>query len=225
MSKLVYYKIVEMRNGKPHFLFHGIDGSREIPIAHWIHAVKKPVTDGGRGRGTEYESGIHVMETREEAEKYLDRFKHKENRVILPCLAIRVRKKEHSPHNVWLADAIWIGGVSSDDIRPCMHCGKPTSFQRHDNVMPQEGEMCSVCEKWVCVECVSWKYMAKIRTEDTICSACAAPHNAMDEILIAIGDFKMGIDRPEYALNTISEIIERYKEVSNDLNASEEESQ
>jgi hypothetical protein len=101
----IYYKIVEVKNGQIKTLFHGINNTRVMEKNVWITADKKMVNDGS---GTKYISGLHVMLTYDECVKYLQRFKNKENKGIVSCYAKYLRKKEHSPHNVYLADTIKI---------------------------------------------------------------------------------------------------------------------
>lgn len=102
---MVYYKIVELKKGHIKTLFHGINKSRVLKKDVWIIADKKMVNDGD---GTEYLSGLHIMMTYDECVKYLQRFKNKETKGIISCHAKGIRKKEHSPHNVYLADTIKI---------------------------------------------------------------------------------------------------------------------
>lgn len=102
-SPNIYYRIVELKNGEPHSLFHGTNRSRALPVGEWIEAEKKMVRDGA---GKWYLSGFHVMPTLEEANEYFQIFKKKENRVIVPCEAEGLRPKEHSRSRVYLADRI-----------------------------------------------------------------------------------------------------------------------
>jgi hypothetical protein len=101
----IYYKIVEIKNGQIKTLFHGINKSRILKKDIWITADKKIVNDGD---GTHYLSGLHIMMSFDECVKYLKRFKNKDTKGIVTCHAKNLRKKEHSPHNVFLADDIKI---------------------------------------------------------------------------------------------------------------------
>ena len=107
---MIYYKIVDKINGEYKTLFHGIDGSRKMKSNEWIQATLKMVTDGDAKRSKKYLSGWHIMETQEQAEKYLSRFTNVENKTIVKCEAKNIWKKEHSPHNVYLAEFIKIIG-------------------------------------------------------------------------------------------------------------------
>ena len=99
------YKIVEKKGSDYYTLFHGINGTRKLPIEKWIDGVIKPnVMDG---HGTKYTSGIHVIDGKENAEEYLKRFK-KKDRVIVECLAEGLVRKEKSKEYVFLAKRIKI---------------------------------------------------------------------------------------------------------------------
>jgi hypothetical protein len=101
----IYYKIVEIENDQIKTLFHGINHSRVLKKDVWIAADKKFVNDGD---GTSYLSGLHIMLSYDECIKYLQKFKNKKTKGIITCHAKFLRRKEHSPHNVYLADCIKI---------------------------------------------------------------------------------------------------------------------
>ncbi len=99
----IYYKIVEIKNNDHYFLFHGINGSRKIPINTWINAnIKQNASDGV---GNRYTSGIHVIDGHDNALSYLKRFK-RNDRIIVACYAEGLKRKEKSKHYVYLADKI-----------------------------------------------------------------------------------------------------------------------
>jgi len=101
----VYYKIVEKKNSNLYTLFHGIGGTRKLPIDTWIEGeIRENVMDG---HGTKYTSGIHIIEGKENAEEYLKRFK-RTDRVIVECHAEGLRRKEKSKSYVYLANRIKI---------------------------------------------------------------------------------------------------------------------
>ena len=105
------YRIVEIKNGKPHSLFHGTDGSREIPMNRWVDANIKTVHDGSCG--TEYESGFHILLSAKEALEFFNKmFRIKENRIVIKCYAKGLRKKSHSKRDVYLADKIMIKDIT-----------------------------------------------------------------------------------------------------------------
>lgn len=111
---MVCYRIVESKDGKLKSLFHGTSGTRILPIGEWIAADKKIVKDGTRG--TEYESGFHVLLSAEAAHEFFNkRFRIKENRIIIRCEARNLRPKIHALGEVYLADSIKI-----DDATPVL---------------------------------------------------------------------------------------------------------
>jgi hypothetical protein len=105
MEDKIWFKIVDVENEKIKTLFHGLNGSKTLPVDKWLTATKKMVTDG---KGTSYLSGFHVMQSLEEANLYLKSFKNIKNKKIIKVYAKNVWKKEHSPSNVWLAENIKI---------------------------------------------------------------------------------------------------------------------
>jgi len=105
-----YYKIVQKDNSNIKFLFHGINGTRVIPINRWVEAdIKENVMDG---HGTKYTCGIHIIDGLDNAREYLQRFR-KTDRAIVECYAEGLRHKSHSKPYVFLADRVLI---ESDDI-------------------------------------------------------------------------------------------------------------
>ena len=115
----VYYKIVEVHKGAVKTLFHGLNGSRTIPVGEWLAADKKLVRDGTSK--TQYLSGWHVLPTLKECEEYLEIFtKRLDLLCIVPCeVRGEIRPKVHSRSNVFLADQIKIlpGALGSGSKR------------------------------------------------------------------------------------------------------------
>jgi hypothetical protein len=103
------YRIVEEKGGDYYSLFHGTNGSRKLPRGIWIKANKKIVADGSRKTSTEYESGFHVLTSKDEAEKFFQKlFRKHKNRKVIKVLAKGLRRKEHSRHEIFLADEMMI---------------------------------------------------------------------------------------------------------------------
>jgi len=114
-SSKVYYKIVEV-NDKGQFLtlFHGIGGTRLLPIGKTIKAeIKENVIDG---KGASYTSGLHIIDGYENALAYLSRFKRKD-RAIVKCHARGLKHKTKSKSYVFLADEIVIIDASTTQIK------------------------------------------------------------------------------------------------------------
>ena len=109
------YRMVEKdRHGNLKTLFHGINGSRILPINQWIHANIKLVSEGVNGK--KYMSGFHSLKTLEECQKYARKFKKKENRYFVQIEIKGIRKKEHSPSDVYLSEYMRI--VSPFELIP-----------------------------------------------------------------------------------------------------------
>lgn len=106
----MYYRIVEIKNGKPYSLFHATGGSREIPTDRWVECDKKIVKDGSST--FLYPSGFHAIEGYENAIHFFNTmFRIKENRYIVPCeLRGNIRPKHDKPMKraCVLADEIFI---------------------------------------------------------------------------------------------------------------------
>jgi hypothetical protein len=98
----VHYRICDEKSGLPHTLFHGIRGSRKIPLGRWVKARVATVHDGDRGRP--YKSGFHVLKDRKTAKRVLlDTFKKLKGRVVVKVNVADVWPKRHSKHGVVLA--------------------------------------------------------------------------------------------------------------------------
>lgn len=104
-----WFKIVDItENNEVKTLFHGLNGSRILPTNKWLTATKKIVSDG---KGTKYLSGFHIMESFEEAQEYLKRFKNISSKGIIEVSVKNMWKKEHSTSNVWLSEKIKINDI------------------------------------------------------------------------------------------------------------------
>lgn len=105
-----WYKIVE-KHPNVHViktLFHGVNGSRVLELNRWLEADIKMVHDGSPDTGTSYLSGWHILPSRQDAEDYLEYFKLRDTKHIVPCYAREVWPKEHSRSDVYLAKYIKI---------------------------------------------------------------------------------------------------------------------
>jgi hypothetical protein len=103
---------VEVINGEYYTLFHGIKGdknreSRKLEQGKWLTADKKTVKDGSCG--TYYESGFHVLKSKEQTEEFLQKmFRIKKARKVIQVFAKKLYPKSHSRHEVYLADEMMI---------------------------------------------------------------------------------------------------------------------
>ena len=100
-----YYRIVEMKDGEPHSLFHGTGGTRKLIVNKWLTADIKIVNDGSRP----YVSGFHLFSTYDDAFSYLmGKFKNIRNKLVISCQARKLRPKPTNPDKVLLAEQIRI---------------------------------------------------------------------------------------------------------------------
>ncbi len=105
-DSIVCYKIVDISpTGEYKTLFHGVNGSRVLPIGTWIKADRKWAGEGG----TKYWTGFHVLLSKAKAKKYFKKFTdEKKTRVIVKCHAQNLRPKESSKGLVFLADDLMV---------------------------------------------------------------------------------------------------------------------
>lgn len=119
------WKIIEVTSdGTPKFMFCGLQGSRSLPTNRWLHAEKRPVKDG---RGTEYESGFHVIPRDiDMLRKYCKRFTNLEDKRVVQVVYQEAHAKPTKGSLALLADRILIW---KEDI----HNGIPLSDIVHNH--------------------------------------------------------------------------------------------
>jgi hypothetical protein len=102
------WRILEEKDGKPHTLMHKLNGTHELPIDEWVEADIKPVRNPGSG-GQKYISGFHCMLTREDVERYMQRFTKPRTLVIcqIEIGEVNIRRKPGAK-GVMLAPALRI---------------------------------------------------------------------------------------------------------------------
>jgi len=95
------FRIFEEVNGQPATLFHGVKGSRKLPLNIWIKSETKMVKEGTNG--TLYKSGFHVLSSKEDVVKFAKVFKNRKNRFIVKVDALNLRRKKNSKSPIFLA--------------------------------------------------------------------------------------------------------------------------
>ena len=99
------YRILDVKNGQPHTLFHAVNGSRRLSLSQWLDAEVKMGQDGS-GQKKRYRTGFHVVSNRPAAIDFLYRmFRHKSPRVICKVLVDECGgtwPKARSRHNITL---------------------------------------------------------------------------------------------------------------------------
>lgn len=98
---MIGFKAFRIKNNKLCFLFHGYNGSLEVPIGRWLTTKQRRVRDG---RGRYYRSGFHFMHDMDAALNFNQLTKGKyEWRAIE---AKNIRPKPGSRTGIWLAQKI-----------------------------------------------------------------------------------------------------------------------
>ena len=103
MKARPYWRLFDDRVGLPRTLFHGLRGRRLLSRDVWLTAEEKSVTDGS---GRRYESGFHILPTREQAVRTLRHFRHKGRLAVCRVWVDEdagVRPKDRARHGVVLA--------------------------------------------------------------------------------------------------------------------------
>jgi hypothetical protein len=104
------YRIVEKTDKGYKTLFHGVKGSRFLPVGKWLRSEQKKVRDGSAGKY--YKSGFHVLEDLEKCRKFMvNRFKAPRELVVVECqIKGKTWPKAHSPYNITLCEYMKIIG-------------------------------------------------------------------------------------------------------------------
>ena len=103
------YRICELKNDNLLTLFHSLNKTRILPINAWIEADIKIVSDGSKKTSKKYMSGFHVLLNENECRNFVKKFRVPRELVMVECeVNDDLRKKEHSPYNVYLANKMKI---------------------------------------------------------------------------------------------------------------------
>jgi hypothetical protein len=104
------YRLLRVKDGKPHTLFHGYKGSRELPQDKLLQAEERQVWNPGKkGKSPGFISGWHVLPTKEQCVDYLKRFTNKDDIVVCRVIIAVPRYKPRS--KVFLARYMKIDSV------------------------------------------------------------------------------------------------------------------
>jgi hypothetical protein len=104
------YKIFDLYGIRPKTLYHGIDGSRLLPIGKWVKAERKMVTDGSRRHP--YLSGFHSYASLEEVTRWLQAAQYYEDRVVVKVKIKGCRPKPNAVRPTVLSN--WLLILPSD---------------------------------------------------------------------------------------------------------------
>lgn len=98
------WRLLRVKNGQPHTLFHGFHGSRQLVQDKTLRAVERQVWNPGkRGKGPGFISGWHVIADKSECEDYLLRFTSDDDMVVCRVTAGVLSDKPRATSNVQLA--------------------------------------------------------------------------------------------------------------------------
>ena len=64
----------------------------------------------------------------------------------------------------------------------CTRCNAFASWEKTEKSEPPEGEVCIICDAWVCKNCIDWTYMSQKETENIICVKCSENEDQEDQI-------------------------------------------
>lgn len=90
------WRILENKHGKPHTLFHGLDGSRTLSLDVELEACTKMVRNA-RGQ-TPFKGGFHTLRHELDVREYLTRFNAPRPGTLVVC-AVDVHDTWPKPTN------------------------------------------------------------------------------------------------------------------------------
>ena len=91
------YRLLRVKNGRPHTLFHGYHGTRALTQDKLLRAVSRHVWNPGKkGKSPGFTSGWHVLPTKRECVEYLEKFTAKADIVVCRVLVAGVSPKPRS---------------------------------------------------------------------------------------------------------------------------------
>lgn len=100
------YKVFDIKNGAPHFLFHGLKRTRKAEVGKWMKAEEKPVTDGSCA--TIYTSGFHCFPSIQSIREWAKQVTHIDDRVVVKVQVKKTQPKSHAKTSITLASQLLI---------------------------------------------------------------------------------------------------------------------
>jgi len=97
------WRLLRVKNERPHTIMHGYHGSKELTQDRVLRAVQRPVRNPGKQTGPTFVSGWHVLFDREEVEAYRNRFKDDGDLITCRVMVACCEPKPRSTANVQLA--------------------------------------------------------------------------------------------------------------------------
>lgn len=90
MKEYRYFKVFEVRDDQPLFLYHGLRGARLLPVGVWLEAERKWVSEGSNPF---YWSGFHVYPDLDAVTRWIHKARHLDKRTCVMVTVRLVRKK------------------------------------------------------------------------------------------------------------------------------------
>jgi hypothetical protein len=110
------YKVFELKNSQPYFMFYGINGSRTVELNTNLIAERKLVRDGSGKRW--YKSGFHVYCSLDVLKKFIKTLKiNRDTRFIVEVLA-KDPKRKHERSKAYLSREIVVTKKAWNDRIP-----------------------------------------------------------------------------------------------------------
>jgi hypothetical protein len=85
------YKVFEEHDDGPHFLYHGLEGSRRVPLGRWLRAERKWIHEGSNPH---YWSAFHVFSSLADVRRWARMARKTRGRV---CVRVSTRTVRHKP--------------------------------------------------------------------------------------------------------------------------------
>jgi len=111
------FKVFEEKDGEPHFMFHGVGGSKKVPFNKWLKAEKKRVRDGSGGKW--YTSGFHVYESIDDLKSFTKTLKKNISSRFIVLVLVQSLKKKSKRSRAHLADKIMLTRNAWDNRISC----------------------------------------------------------------------------------------------------------
>lgn len=113
---MIAYKVFNIKQGHPYFLYHGLNGSRRVTIGNWIKAERKLVKDGSAS--IKYWSGFHLFASIRDVQNWLKLVTHIDSRCVVQVDIKDIKPKTCNRNGVILAQQIRIRNTEWTKRKP-----------------------------------------------------------------------------------------------------------
>ncbi len=97
------WRLLRVKNNRPHTIMHGYHGSKELTQDRVLRAVQRDVRNPGKQTGPTFVSGWHVLFDKAEVEAYRNRSKDHSTLITCRVMVACTEPKPRSPAKVQLA--------------------------------------------------------------------------------------------------------------------------